>query len=423
MPIQVETRDCAALTDADLDEMASMGGAFDIGVLSKAKEDWVLCTTARIDDKLHGFTFSTLERIGGTPCVLLGLMSVKRTVKRDQVLKGLMGEAFHRALMAFPDEDVVVGSRFVTADALEAFKQVDELIPRPGHRAVGEERAWGRRLAKRFGVDAQLRRAVVRGQVQRPERLPRPRDAEAGEDQARARRAVRHGQPEEGRLARRPRLGDGRRPGQAGRSLSDVDARSTVEAVIRRRRMTREFSTEPLDPQLVDDLVDTARRAPSAGYSQGVHFVVLTGERCAKFWQTTDAESWFAETQDGVLLAPVIVLPFADPAAYTSRYTETDKAGHGLEIAANWPVPFWLTDTAMAVQNLLLLVEARRLGALYFGIFRNADVLLADLGVPEGMLSVGAVAIGHRAATDRPSGSATTRPRRATTEVVHHNRW
>lgn len=154
MPIQVETRDCAALTDADLDDMASMGGAFDIGVLSKAKEDWVLCTTARVDGKLHGFSFSTLERIGGTPCVLLGLMSVKRTSKRDQVLKGLMGEAYHRALMAFPDEDVVVGSRFVLPGALEAFKQLDEMIPRPGHRAVGEERAWGRRLAKRFGVDS-----------------------------------------------------------------------------------------------------------------------------------------------------------------------------------------------------------------------------------------------------------------------------
>jgi hypothetical protein len=155
MPIQVETRDCAALTDADLDEMASMGGAFDIGVLSKAKEDWVLCTLGRIDGKLHGFTFSTLERIGGTPCVLLGLMSVKRSSKRDQALKGLMHEAYHRALMAFPDEDVVVGSRFVLPDGLEAFKQLDELIPRPGHRAVGEERAWGRRLAKRFGVDSQ----------------------------------------------------------------------------------------------------------------------------------------------------------------------------------------------------------------------------------------------------------------------------
>jgi hypothetical protein len=134
--------------------MASMGGAFDIGALSKAKEEWVLSTVCRIDDKLHGFTFSTLERIGGTPCVLLGLMSVKRTSKRDTVLKGLMTEAYHRALMAFPDEDVVVGSRFVSAEGLEAFKQLDDLIPRPGHRAVGEERAWGRRLAKRFGVDA-----------------------------------------------------------------------------------------------------------------------------------------------------------------------------------------------------------------------------------------------------------------------------
>src|SRR6187200_3646327 len=124
MAIQVETRDCAALTDADLDEMASMGGAFDIGVLSKAKEDWVLCTVARIEGKLHGFTFSTLERIGGTPCVLLGLMSVKRSSKRDQVLRGLIGEAYHRALMAFPDEDVVVGCRFVNADGLEAFKDL-----------------------------------------------------------------------------------------------------------------------------------------------------------------------------------------------------------------------------------------------------------------------------------------------------------
>ena len=154
MALEVETRDSSALTDADLDEMASMGGNFDIGLLSKAKEDWVLNTTARLDGKLQGFSFSTLERIGGTPCVLLGLMSVKRTTKRYTVLKGLMSEAYHRALMAFPDEDVVVGSRFAAADGLEAFKSLTDIIPRPGHRAVGEERAWGRRLAKRFGVEA-----------------------------------------------------------------------------------------------------------------------------------------------------------------------------------------------------------------------------------------------------------------------------
>ena len=154
MPITVETKDASSLTDSDLDEMASMGASFDIGLLSKAKEDWVLNTTARVDGKLLGFSFSTLERIGGTPCVLLGMLSVKRGTKRDTVLKGLMTEAFHRALMAFPDEDVVIGSRFVAADGLEAFKSLTDIIPRPNHRAVGEERAWGRRLAKRFGVDA-----------------------------------------------------------------------------------------------------------------------------------------------------------------------------------------------------------------------------------------------------------------------------
>jgi hypothetical protein len=154
MPLEITTNDAVSLTDADLDEMGSMEGAFDIGAISKAKEDWVLATIARIDGKLHGFMFSTLERIGGTPCVLIGMLSVRRHSKRDTVLRGLMGEAFHRALMAFPDEDVVIGSRFARADGLEAFDKLDDVTPSPGTRAVGEERAWGRRLAKRFGVDA-----------------------------------------------------------------------------------------------------------------------------------------------------------------------------------------------------------------------------------------------------------------------------
>ena len=154
MSIDVETKDSSALSEAEIENMAAMGGSFSIDLLTKAKEDWVLCTQASEGGKLQGFTFSTLERIGGTPCVLIGLLSVRRSARRDAVLKGLMAEAYHRALMAFPDEDVVVGSRFIAPDGLEAFKSLTELIPRPGHRAVGEERAWGRRLARRFGVDA-----------------------------------------------------------------------------------------------------------------------------------------------------------------------------------------------------------------------------------------------------------------------------
>ncbi|HQZ35655.1 MAG TPA: nitroreductase family protein [Ilumatobacteraceae bacterium] len=195
---------------------------------------------------------------------------------------------------------------------------------------------------------------------------------------------------------------------------------SPLDDVIRRRRMTRSFDATPLDLAQVDELVDLARRAPSAGYSQGVHFLVLSGDAAASFWAITGSDNWF---DDQTRAAPVLVLPLADPVAYTSRYSEGDKSGHGLEQESNWEVPFWLTDAAMATQNLLLLAEDRGLGALYFGIFRNARVLLDELGVPPHVLQVGAVALGRRAADDRPSGSARSRPRRAVVDVIHHQRW
>jgi len=153
MALDVVTNDASALGEEELEELAAMEETFDIEALVQAQEDWVLITTARFGNSLHGFTFSTLERIGGTPCVLIGLMSVKRSSKRDQVLRGLMGEAYHRALMAFPDEDVVVGSRFVNADARIALKDLQDINPLPDERPGGEERAWGRRLAKRFSID------------------------------------------------------------------------------------------------------------------------------------------------------------------------------------------------------------------------------------------------------------------------------
>jgi nitroreductase len=187
--------------------------------------------------------------------------------------------------------------------------------------------------------------------------------------------------------------------------------------------MTRRFDPRPIPAVELVELLDLARRAPSAGYSQGVHFLVFSGDDRATFWRTTDSEQWFAQRQPELFHASTLVVPLAEPVAYTARYAEADKSGHGLDDAANWPVPFWLTDAAMAVQNLLLLAEDRGLGALYFGIFRNADVLLREASVPDDVVALGAVALGYRAADDAPSGSAVTRQRRPVAEVVHHSRW
>jgi hypothetical protein len=157
MAIDVETKDCTSLSDAELAEMADIcadgPSQFEAGLLSKQAEAWVLVSLARDAGKLKGFSFCTLERIGGTPCVLIGLASVKRTSKRDSVLKSMMLDQFRRAVLAFPDEDVLVGTRFVDPSGYEAFKTLEDIVPRPGHKATGEERAWGRRLAKRFGIE------------------------------------------------------------------------------------------------------------------------------------------------------------------------------------------------------------------------------------------------------------------------------
>src|SRR2546423_1081013 len=160
MAIDVETKDCTALSDAELGEMADICAdgiaGYEVGLLSKQREEWVLVSQARDNGKLCGFSFCTLERIGGTPCLLVGLASVKRGARRDTVLKALMADQYRRALLAFPDEDVLVGTKFIDAAGFQAFKGLEDIVPRPGHKASGEERAWGRRLAKRFGCEGRI---------------------------------------------------------------------------------------------------------------------------------------------------------------------------------------------------------------------------------------------------------------------------
>ena len=169
MSIQVETKDCTSISDAELAEMADLCAEreprFDIGFLSKQREEWVLVTRARDGSKLRGYSFSTLERIGGTPSLLIGLATVDRTSRADTVLRAMMGDKYRRALLAFPDEDVLVGTRLLAPEGFRAFAGLTDVVPGPGHKATGEERAWGRRLAKRFGADGRIddRSFVVAG--------------------------------------------------------------------------------------------------------------------------------------------------------------------------------------------------------------------------------------------------------------------
>jgi hypothetical protein len=169
MTFDVETKDCTALSDTELAEMADIvadgPAGLDIGLLSKQRDEWVLITQVRSGGDLQGFSFCTLERIGGTPCVLWGLVSVRRCAQREAVLDALRADQFRKAVLAFPDEDVLVATRLRDAGGFAAFTGLEDICPRPHYKVSGEERAWSRRLAKRFGAEGRVddRTFVVRG--------------------------------------------------------------------------------------------------------------------------------------------------------------------------------------------------------------------------------------------------------------------
>jgi nitroreductase len=202
--------------------------------------------------------------------------------------------------------------------------------------------------------------------------------------------------------------------------------------VVRNRRMTRAFDGEPIDPAVIDQMVDLASRAPSAGKTQGWHLVVLEGEQTTMFWDATlpavrrDSFRW-----QQLLGAPVIALPLADSRAYVERYAEPDKAPTGLGSGPSaWPVPYWTIDTSMAVMTLLLAAEDAGLGALFFGVFRGERALRHSLGIPTGLELLGAVALGHPAgppggSAERSSlaGRSASRPRRRPAQIIHRGRW
>ena len=182
--------------------------------------------------------------------------------------------------------------------------------------------------------------------------------------------------------------------------------------------MCRNFLPEPLSDGLVTELLDQARRSPSAGNAQAVEFWVVTDAE--RYWQLTLTFERRAEFPwPGLLAAPVLVVVLTDPERYVERYAEPDKSHTGLGDGTDaWPVPYWWVDAGMAVHHLLVGASAAGLGSCFFGAFEHEAAVIEGLGIPKTRRIVGTVALGY-AAEDRPSSSA-ARPRRPLDEIIHY---
>jgi len=191
--------------------------------------------------------------------------------------------------------------------------------------------------------------------------------------------------------------------------------------VVRKRRMVRRFTAEPIDPDAIDRIMDLARRAPSAGYTQGQSFVVVTDPSARQAIAALCGEESYIASGFGpwISTAPVLVVPCTSEAAYHKRYQEKDKIGDdGSEI--EWPVPYWHMDAGCAVMLLLLGVVDEGLAAGFAGAW-DLNALRKLLGIPAEVTPIGVIPIGH-GAPDVPSPSL-KRGRKPTAEVIHRERW
>jgi nitroreductase len=198
--------------------------------------------------------------------------------------------------------------------------------------------------------------------------------------------------------------------------------------VIRKRKMVRAYTEEPVAPDVRDRILTAANRAPSAGFSQGYALVTLEGpEQLGPFWELVTRyhgdEQNAGPSFEPVTRAPLVVVPLSNKDIYLDRYARQDKGWTDRD-EAHWPVPYWDIDTGFTALLMLLAAVEEGLGALFFGIPPDLIAEFRGLyGVPEAYMPIGAVAIGHPDPAADKGGSGKVIKRRTLDDLVHRGRW
>jgi nitroreductase len=184
--------------------------------------------------------------------------------------------------------------------------------------------------------------------------------------------------------------------------------------------MVRRYLPLPVPGEVLLRIVEVARRGPSAGYSQGQSFVIVTDPGLRREVARLAGEGSYVAKgfQPWVSEAPAHVILCTSEQDYRDRYRATDKLGPGGEL--EWPVPFWYVDAGCSMLLLLLAAVDEGLAAGFLAL-KSYDGLRDLLGIPAHVQPIGIVTIGKPAA-DRRSGSL-DRGRRPAADVIHLDRW
>lgn len=184
---------------------------------------------------------------------------------------------------------------------------------------------------------------------------------------------------------------------------------------LRRRRMVRRYTGEPITPAQAERVAAAALRAPTAGNTQGITLVSVTDPGLIGAIAAACGEDSYVERgfDPWLSTAGQHLVVCVEPDRYRQRYAEPDKDPAMLDA-----VPWWWVDGGAALMAVLLAAVDEGLAAGFHG-GHGADGVREVLGIPDHVVLLGVVTIGHPA-PDRRSSSL-ERPRR--TDAVRRDGW
>jgi nitroreductase len=194
-----------------------------------------------------------------------------------------------------------------------------------------------------------------------------------------------------------------------------------LERVILKRRMVRNFQRKPVPMQRIQKILTLALHAPSAGFTQGWAYVVVTDERMKrKIGKVQGEEDYFSKRfHKFVSEAPVLIVACTSERLYHERYWEPDKLQEdGTEI--HWPAPYWHFDMGCACMLIFLTAVNEGLATAFTGVERVTE-LRELLGIPEQFQPVGVISVGYPA-KDVKSPSL-KRGRKPLEQIAHYEHW
>ncbi len=154
--------------------------------------------------------------------------------------------------------------------------------------------------------------------------------------------------------------------------------------VIRKRRSIRRYRRDPVPKEVLEEILECGRLAPSGSNRQPWHFVVVSDSGMKREMGIPD---WAAQ-------APVVLAVCGDP-----------------RISEAWNV----VDPTIAMEHMILAATNRGLGTCWIGRLGRDERAKAALGIPEHMHVIAVTPIGY------PGESPGPKERKSLDEIVHHN--